>query len=79
MAGYLAGVPRDDPLPLPPGPVSNGEVLPPPPSGHDHWLHREMRARSDEAARRAGIDRRVFLQGAGAVAVALATYNAAAC
>jgi predicted TIM-barrel fold metal-dependent hydrolase len=38
-----------------------------------------MLTHSDEAAKRAGVDRRVFLRGAGGVAAALAVYNLAAC
>lgn len=38
-----------------------------------------MLARTDEAAQRAGVDRRVFLRSAGGVAAALAVYNLAAC
>ncbi|HEV3226466.1 MAG TPA: amidohydrolase family protein [Acidimicrobiales bacterium] len=66
-------------LPLPPGPITNGEFVPAPPSRHDVDVLREMRARADEAAARAGLDRRAFLRGAGGVAAALATYNLAAC
>lgn len=54
-------------------------MVPPPRSAHDRWVDREMRVRTDAAAKRAAVDRRVFLQSAGAVAAALATYNLAAC
>src|SRR4051812_16866440 len=66
-------------LPLPPGPVSNGEFVPPAASAQDHALARMMVERSDTSARRAGMDRRRFLHGAGGVAAALAVYNLAAC
>ena len=66
-------------LPLGPGPVSNGEFVPPAPSRRDHDLARLMIERSDASARRAGIPRRAFLHSAGGVAAALAVYNLAAC
>ena len=66
-------------LPLPPGPITNGEFVPRPPSSHDDDIRREMLRVTDEAARRAGVDRRAFLRGAGGVAAALAVYNLAAC
>src|SRR5438105_741683 len=66
-------------LPLPPGPITNGEFVPRPPSAHDVDIFREMRAQTEDAAKRAGVDRRVFLRGAGGVAAALAVYNLAAC
>jgi hypothetical protein len=67
------------PLPFPPGPVSNGEFVPREQSHEDITLDRAMREQIDDAARRAGIDRRQFLQGAGAVAASLAAINLAAC
>jgi hypothetical protein len=66
-------------LPLPPGPVSNGEFVPPAPSSRDHAIARLMVEQSDASARRTGMDRRHFLHGAGGVAAALAIYNLAAC
>lgn len=66
-------------LPLPPGPVTNGEFVPSAPSAHDRDVLGEMLRRTAEAAERAGVERRRFLHGAGAVAAALATYNLAAC
>jgi predicted TIM-barrel fold metal-dependent hydrolase len=66
-------------LPLPPGPVTNGEFVPAEPSAADRALERAMHAQAEDAARRNGIDRRRFLRGAGGVAAALATYNLAAC
>jgi predicted TIM-barrel fold metal-dependent hydrolase len=66
-------------LPLPPGPITNGEFVPRPPNPREGDILREMLTRTDEAAKRAGVDRRVFLRGAGGVAAALAMYNLAAC
>jgi hypothetical protein len=66
-------------LPLPPGPVTNGEFLPAAPTAADRRLAREMLRRADEIARRHAIDRRTFLRGAGGVAMALGVYNLAAC
>lgn len=66
-------------LPLPPGPITNGEFVPRPPNRHDANVLREMLAVTDEAARHAGVDRRTFLRSAGGVAAALAVYNLAAC
>ena len=67
------------PLPLPPGPITNGEFVPRPPSARDLHLHGEMCDAIDRAARRTGLDRRTFLRSASGVAAALATYNLAAC
>lgn len=67
------------PLPLPPGPITNGEFVPRPPTAHDAQIHAVMCEVVDRAARRAGLDRRTFLRSAGGVAAALATYNLAAC
>ena len=67
------------PLPLAPGPVANGEYVPGEPTTHDRDLLRAIRATVDDAARRSGLDRRQFLQGAGGVAAALAVFNLAAC
>ena len=73
----LAG--RADPLPLPPGPVSNGEFVPAPATVRDAELTRAMRHAVDGSARRAGIDRRAFLRGLGGVAACLSVYDLAAC
>ncbi|HEX3542285.1 MAG TPA: amidohydrolase family protein [Acidimicrobiales bacterium] len=68
------------PLPLPPGPVANGEFVPAPARTADAAMAAEILATADEAARRNGMDRRRFLQGAGGVAASLAVFNlAAAC
>ena len=67
------------PLPLPPGPVSNGEFVPEPLTANDVALGALMREHIVEAARYGGLDRRQFLQGAGAVAASLAAINLASC
>ncbi len=74
----------DDPegeirLPLGVTPATNGEYVPDPPSRHDRDVARAALAHADEAARKAGIDRRRFLQTAGGVAAVLATIDLAAC
>jgi len=66
-------------LPLWPGPMSNGEFVPAAPSARDRSLHRSALGRAAQAADRAGMDRRRFLQSSGGVAAVLATYNLAAC
>ncbi|HEV2360893.1 MAG TPA: twin-arginine translocation signal domain-containing protein, partial [Acidimicrobiales bacterium] len=66
-------------MPLPPGPVSNGEFVPTEPTAHDRAVAHRIRAEVDDAARRQGIDRRRFLQTAGAVAASLATFELAGC
>ncbi len=67
------------PLPFRPGPVSNGEFVPPPPSARDLEVARRIVAGADAAARRTGVDRRRFLQGASGMALTLGVLNAAAC
>src|SRR6202011_685034 len=67
------------PLPLPPGPVSNGEFVPGPITPRDLAIQRAVEQAVDAAARRAGIDRRRFLRSAGGVAASLAVYQLAAC
>jgi predicted TIM-barrel fold metal-dependent hydrolase len=74
----------DDPdadirLPLGVTPATNGEYIPDPPTPHDLAVERAALAHADEAARKAGIDRRRFLQTAGGVAAVLATIDLAAC
>ena len=66
-------------MPLPPGPVSNGEFVPAAQTARDRTLDGLIRAAVDDAARRAGVDRRHFLQGAGGVAASLAVFELAAC
>jgi hypothetical protein len=68
-----------DPLPLCPGPVSNGEFVPAAPTAHDVALRRAMEDAVSSAARRSGMDRRRFLRSAGGIAASLATYELAAC
>ena len=69
----------DDHLPLAAGPVSNGEFVPAPESPRDRTVNELIRESVDDAARRLGVDRRRFLQGAGAVAVSLAAFELAGC
>ena len=71
---------QDEPtLPLPAGPVSNGEFIPAPPDELSRATNRLIRERVDDAARRLGMDRRLFLQGAGAVAASLAAFELTGC
>ncbi len=69
----------DDQLPLPAGPVSNGEFVPAAPGPRDRMVNELVRVSIDESARRGGVDRRRFLQGAGAVAASLAAFEFAGC
>lgn len=74
----------DDPngdtrLPLGVTPATNGEYVPDPPSQHDRDVAHAALQHADDAARRAGMDRRRFLQTAGGVAAVLATIDLAAC
>ncbi|HUC05528.1 MAG TPA: amidohydrolase family protein [Acidimicrobiales bacterium] len=69
----------DDLLPLPPGPVSNGEFVPAPPTAKDRAVGALIREDIDAAVHRTGVDRRRFLQGAGAVAATLAAFEFAGC
>jgi uncharacterized protein len=69
----------DDPLPLHAGPVSNGEFVPAAADGKDRSINALIRESVDESARRTGVDRRRFLQGAGAVAATLAVFEFAGC
>jgi uncharacterized protein len=71
--------PEGEPLPLPPGPVSNGEFVPRSAGRSDRAALAELRATIDDAARRTGIERRRFLRSSGAVAASLATFQLAAC
>ena len=70
---------HDDFLPLPAGPVSNGEFVPGPPTSRDRAVNALIRTTIDDAARRVGVDRRRFLQGAGAIAASLAAFELAGC
>ena len=68
-----------DHLPLPAGPVSNGEFVPAAEASRDRAVNDLVRGSIDESARRLGVDRRRFLQGAGAVAASLAMFEFAGC
>jgi predicted TIM-barrel fold metal-dependent hydrolase len=72
---------EDEPahLPLPAGPVSNGEFIPAAASARDRAVNDLIRDSIDDSARRAGMGRRRFLQGAGAVAASLAAFELAGC
>ena len=70
---------HDDFLPLTAGPVSNGEFVPAAPTAHDCAVNALIRTSIDHASRRLGVDRRRFLQGAGAVAASLAALELAGC
>jgi hypothetical protein len=67
------------PLPLPAGPGSNGEFIPAAPDATSRATNHLIRCAVDEASRRVGMDRRRFLQTAGAVAASLAAFEAAGC
>ena len=69
----------DDQLPLVAGPVSNGEFVPAAASEKDGAVNELIRQSIEDAARRTGLDRRRFLQGAGAVAATLAVFEFAGC
>lgn len=66
-------------LPIPAGPVSNGEFVPAAASARDRLTNDLIRSSIDEAARRLHMDRRRFLQSAGAVAASLAAFELAGC
>lgn len=70
---------RAAPLPYRPGTVSNGEFLPPEPTARDREVARRIVAGADAHARRMGVDRRAFLQGASGMALTLGVLNLAAC
>ena len=69
----------DSLLPLRAGPVSNGEFVPAAPDAGHRATNALIRATVDEAARRLGMDRRRFLQSAGAVAASLAAFELTGC
>jgi hypothetical protein len=74
----------DDPggdarLPLGVLPATNGEYVPPAPTGHDRAIEAAALQLADDSARAAGMDRRRFLRSAGGVAAVLATIDLAAC
>jgi uncharacterized protein len=66
-------------LPLPPGPVGNGEFVPAAPSAVDDKVLRLIHDEVDAAAMRAGMDRRRFLLSAGGVAASLSVFNLVSC
>jgi uncharacterized protein len=69
----------DDQLPLTAGPVSNGEFVPAAERARDREVNELIREIIDGSARQTGLDRRRFLQGAGAVAATLAVFEFAGC
>lgn len=66
-------------LPLPAGPVTNGELVPAPATRWHRAVDRLVLDLADDAAGRAGIDRRRFLRAAGGVAATLAALELASC
>lgn len=66
-------------LPLPAGPVSNGEFVPAAANADSRATDALVRSAVDDATSRLGVDRRHFLQGAGAVAASLAVFELAGC
>ncbi|MGA3149405.1 MAG: amidohydrolase family protein [Acidimicrobiales bacterium] len=59
--------------------MSNGEFVPVGETARDRAVNRLIRSSIDDSAARMGLDRRRFLQGAGAVAASLAAFELAAC
>jgi predicted TIM-barrel fold metal-dependent hydrolase len=70
---------RETPLPLRAGPVSNGEFVPAAETARDRAINHLVRSAIDDSVARLGMDRRRFLQGAGAVAASLAIFELAGC
>jgi len=70
---------HNPPLPLPAGPVSNGEFVPAAPTPGHRATDDLVRSAVDAAATRLGMDRRRFLQSAGAVAASLAAFELGGC
>jgi len=66
-------------LPLPAGPVSNGEFVPAASGARARATNVLVRSVVDDAARRLGVDRRRFLQSAGAIAASLAAFELSGC
>ena len=66
-------------LPLRAGPISNGEFVPAAESSRDRAVNQLIRSSIDDSSRWLGMDRRRFLQGAGAVAASLAAFELAGC
>lgn len=67
------------PVPLRAGPVSNGEFIPAAETAHDRAINKLIRSSIDDSAARVGMDRRRFLQSAGAVAASLTAFELAGC
>ncbi len=65
-------------FPLRPGPVGNGEFVPEAATAADARMAALILDRVEQAARRAGMDRRRFLQSSAGVAASLAVFNACA-
>ena len=70
---------QDDHLPLPAGPVSNGEFVPAAEDRRDQAVNELVRLSIDESAPELGVHRRRFLQAAGAVAASLAAFELTGC
>jgi len=81
MVGRFSRALRDEnvALPLPSGPVSNGEFVPAPAGARSRATDELIRSAVDGAATRLGMDRRRFLQSAGAVAASLTAFELAGC
>jgi uncharacterized protein len=67
------------PLPLPCGPVSNGEFVPGGATSRERSVDDLVRSTIAQSARELAIDRRRFLQTSGAVAASLAAFGLAGC
>jgi hypothetical protein len=82
MAGRFSRRLRDEEqvfLPLPAGPVSNGEFVPAASGARARETNALIRSEVDDAARRLRLDRRRFLQSAGAIAASLAAFELSGC
>ncbi|MEX1252964.1 MAG: amidohydrolase family protein [Dehalococcoidia bacterium] len=66
-------------LPFQPGPVSNGEFVPPAPTRAHRMIAALAMERAEEIARKQRVDRRRFLAGLGGLAVTLGAVNFVAC
>jgi uncharacterized protein len=67
------------PLPLPSGPVSNGEFVPACATSRDRAVDHLVASKIADSARKLAMDRRQFLQSSGAVAASLAAFGLAGC
>ena len=70
---------QDDHLPLPAGPISNGEFVPAAGGPRDRVINEFVRRSIDGSARRFGVDHQQYLQGVGAMAASLAAFELAGC